>query len=363
MDLIAKELTLKPDTEFHLNKVSFGMRKGELYTILGRTLSGKTTLLKTIAGLISPDEGRILFDGTDFGKIPVWKRNVAMVYQQFVNYPHMNVFDNVAFPLRQRGLTEKQVKLRVYDAIEKVDLTSFENRKIQALSGGQQQRVALARSLAKQAKILLLDEPLVNLDYKLREQLREEFVKIFTSESSSDSILIYSSTDPVEAMQLGGQTLVLDEGRILQQGPANEIFENPATMKVAEITNDPAMNLSSGKIEDSEVIIGEEVRLPIPRHFRKLPPGAYTFGVRASDISLSNLGNDFEVELSEISGSETFLHVRKFDLTMVAQLDLVKKFAAGETVNLQLEVQKLYAFDPAGMLVSSPFQELTNGAN
>ena len=255
MDLLAKELVYQPGSEFHLDSMSFGMKKGEIYTLLGRTLSGKTTLLKTIAGLIQPDSGRVLFEGKDLNSTPVWKRNIAMVYQQFINYPHLNVYDNVAFPLRQRTISDNKLKVRVSDAIERVGLKGFESRRIQELSGGQQQRVALARSLAKQAEILLLDEPLVNLDYKLREQLREEFSKIFTSEYSSDSILIYSSTDPMEAMQLGGETIVLDEGRILQQGPASEIFENPATTRVAEITNDPAMNLLSGEIVDSKVII------------------------------------------------------------------------------------------------------------
>ena len=201
MDLLAKELVYQPSSEFHLNCMSFGMKKGEIYTLLGRTLSGKTTLLKTIVGLIKPDSGRVLFEGKDLSSIPVWKRNIAMVYQQFINYPHLNVYDNVAFPLRQRAISDNELRLRVSDAIERVGLKDFESRRIQELSGGQQQRVALARSLAKQAKILLLDEPLVNLDYKLREQLREEFSKIFTSEYSSDSILIYSSTDPMEAMQ------------------------------------------------------------------------------------------------------------------------------------------------------------------
>ncbi|NCX91786.1 MAG: ABC transporter ATP-binding protein [Rhodobacteraceae bacterium] len=334
MDLLAKELVYKPDTEFHLNNISFGMKKGEIYTILGRTLSGKTTLLKAIAGLVNPQSGRILFDGADLNRVPVWKRNIAMVYQQFINYPHLNVFDNVAFPLRQRGVSDKELKSRVSDAIERVGLKDFESRKIQALSGGQQQRVALARSLAKQAKILLLDEPLVNLDYKLREQLREEFGRIFTSEFSSESILVYSSTDPMEAMQLGGETIVLDEGQILQQGPASEIFENPATTRVAEITNDPAMNLLPGVIEDS---------------------------IRASDISLSNKGHGFTVELAEISGSETFLHARYDDISLVGQLDLVKNFNVGDAVNLQFDAQKLYAFSADGNLVSSPFQEFGRG--
>ena len=173
MDLLAKELVYKPDTEFHLNNISFGMKKGEIYTILGRTLSGKTTLLKAIAGLVNPQSGRILFDGADLSRVPVWKRNIAMVYQQFINYPHLNVFDNVAFPLRQRGVSDKELKSRVYDAIERVGLKDFESRKIQALSGGQQQRVALARSLAKQAKILLLDEPTNNLDINSIRWLEE----------------------------------------------------------------------------------------------------------------------------------------------------------------------------------------------
>ena len=285
MDLLAKELVYKPSSEFHLDSMSFGMKKGEIYTLLGRTLSGKTTLLKTIAGLIQPDSGRVLFEGKDLNSIPVWKRNIAMVYQQFINYPHLNVYDNVAFPLRQRAISDNKLKLRVSDALERVGLKGFESRRIQELSGGQQQRVALARSLAKQAEILLLDEPLVNLDYKLREQLREEFSKIFTSEYSSDSILIYSSTDPMEAMQLGGETIVLDEGRILQQGPASKIFENPATTRVAEITNDPAMNLLSGEIVDSKVIINSKMSFDVPIHFRNLASGQYTFGIRAGDIA------------------------------------------------------------------------------
>ena len=243
MTLIASNLSIKSEKNYHLNDVSFTMSKGEIYTIIGRTLAGKTTLLKTIAGLISPDSGKLTFDGKDFGNIPVWKREIAMVYQQFINYPHQTVYQNVAFPLKQRGMKKIEIHRRVMDALSQVGLEGFESRKIQALSGGQQQRVALARSLVKEAKLVLLDEPLVNLDYKLREQLREEFRGIFDSKASENSILIYSSTDPVEAMQLGGQILVMDEGRILQQASAKEIYENPISTKVSQITNDPAMTL------------------------------------------------------------------------------------------------------------------------
>ena len=193
-------------------------KKGNLYTILGRTLSGKTTFLKTIAGLLNPDSGSMRFEDKNFSKIPVWERNVAMVYQQFINYPHMNVYENIIFPLKQRKVSDEQIKKDVNEALNTVGLVGFENRKIQELSGGQQQRVALARSLAKKAKILLLDEPLVNLDYKLREQLREEFKRIFSEGFSQETILIYSTTDPQEVMELNGEVIVLDEGKILHTG-------------------------------------------------------------------------------------------------------------------------------------------------
>ena len=355
MDLVAENLTYKPQDEFHLNDVSFTMKSGQLYTILGRTLAGKTTLLKSIAGLLTVDGGIVKVDGQDFGNIPVWERNIAMVYQQFINYPHLTVFDNVAFPLRQRKMDETTINKRVMSSLATVGLEGFEARKIQALSGGQQQRVALARSLAKEANMLLLDEPLVNLDYKLREQLREEFRNIFSTQVSSNSILIYSSTDPVEAMQLGGEIIVMDEARILQQGPAKDVFENPANVRVAEIANDPAMNLMTGQISDGRIVVNKDISMPIPAHFKSLAVGDYTFGIRSADVSLAPKGLPFVVELAEISGSETYLHVKNGDQTIVGLLDMVRDFAADEKVKLALDSSKMYAFGADGALVSSPF--------
>jgi glycerol transport system ATP-binding protein len=265
MNLVAKNLSYKPDEQFHLNEVSFNFKKGNIYTILGRTLSGKTTLLKTIAGLLTPDSGDMLFEDKDFLKVPVWERNIAMVYQQFINYPHLNVFENVAFPLKQRKMNSEEINDVVLKSLKSVGLEGYENRKIQELSGGQQQRVSLARSLVKNAKILLLDEPLVNLDYKLREQLREEFKNIFSQGLSEESIVIFSTTDPKEAMELNGEVIVLDEGKVLQVGPAKEIFENPKTLKVAEISNDPPMNILQANI-DSNKIKFEGIDVDVPNH-------------------------------------------------------------------------------------------------
>ncbi|MFZ8895799.1 MAG: ABC transporter ATP-binding protein [bacterium] len=357
MDLVAENLVFRPENEYHLNNVSFTMTRGKLYTILGRTLAGKTTLLKTIAGLIAPDSGSITYSGKEFGSLPVWKRNVAMVYQQFINYPHLTVFDNVAFPLKQRKVSTATIQQKVSQALQQVGLQGFEERKIQALSGGQQQRVALARSLVKEAELLLLDEPLVNLDYKLREQLRDEFRGIFNSGLMDQSILIYSSTDPVETMQLGGDVVVMDEGSVLQQAKAQDVFEHPADTRVALIANDPAMNLIAGEKTGGMIVINQAIRMDVPRHLKSLMDGRYTFGIRAADISIDKEGDLWEVELSEISGSETFIHLRNGEHSIVGLLEMVKDIQIGEKISVQFDTQWLYAFDQKGDLAASPFQK------
>ena len=354
MNLIAENLTYKPDEQFHLNDVSFNFKKGNLYTILGRTLSGKTTLLKTIAGLLNPDSGLLKFDEKNFGKIPVWERNVAMVYQQFINYPHLNVYENISFPLKQRKISNDEIKENVNESLKTVNLIGFENRKIQELSGGQQQRVALARSLAKKAKILLLDEPLVNLDYKLREQLREEFKKIFSKGISEETILIYSTTDPQEVMELNGEVIVLDEGKVLQMGPAREIFENPKNLKVAEVSNDPPMNIIK-VLKVPEKINFENINIEVPNHLSKLDNKNYNFGIRASEIKLDNNGQEFEVELAEISGSETLLHLKRGGTKVISLIEEVMNFKIHEKVKVKFNENKFYAFDENENLVSSPY--------
>jgi glycerol transport system ATP-binding protein len=357
VSLLIDHISFKPTEEYHLNDVTLNFNPGKMYTILGRTLSGKTTLLKTIAGLQTPDSGSINFEGADFLSVPVWNRNVAMVYQQFINYPHLNVIENIAFPLKQRKMEENLIEKEVKEAMEKVGLIGFELRKIQELSGGQQQRVALARSLAKKAKILLLDEPLVNLDYKLREGLREEFKKLFSGSEASNSILIYASTDPLEAMQLNGDIIVIDEGKVLQTGSAKEVFENPATAKVAEITNDPAMNINKGRIQDNTLVMNNNVQIQIPDQLKSIPNGDYQVGIRATDLYLDDNGFSFDVEISEISGSETFLHLRNNDLKCVATIEEVKTYEANEVVKINFDKSKIYLFKETGELLHSPYQQ------
>jgi len=354
MNLVAENLSYKPEDQFHLHEVSFNFKKGNIYTILGRTLSGKTTLLKTIAGLLTPDSGSMKFEDRDFLKVPVWERNIAMVYQQFINYPHLNVYENVAFPLKQRKIDNHEINDVVLKSLKSVGLEGYENRKIQELSGGQQQRVSLARSLVKNAKILLLDEPLVNLDYKLREQLREEFKNIFSQGLSEESIVIFSTTDPREAMELNGEVIAIDEGKVLQVGPAKEIFENPKTLKVAEISNDPPMNILNANI-DSNKIKFEGIEIDAPNHLSNLKDKNFNLGIRASDILLSDSGFEFEVELAEISGSETLLHLKRGDVKIITSIEEVMNFNINDKVKINFDTKKVYAFNESGILASSPF--------
>ena len=356
MELVTNNLTFKPENEFFLNNVSLEFNAGKLYSILGRTLAGKTSLLKTIAGLQPVDSGSITFEGKDFGSIPVWEKNIAMIYQQFINYPHLNVFENIAFPLKQRKMESTDINNEVSVAISKVGLDGFEKRKIQELSGGQQQRVALARSLVKNAKILLLDEPLVNLDYKLRENLRNEFKNIFSSDVSSQSILIYASTDPLEAMQLNGSIIVIDEGKILQHDTAKEVFENPSNIKVAEITNEPAMNIVKGSIESKKIILNQNVQIELPDKLKTIKSGKYFFGLRASDIVIDDNGFQFEVNLAEISGSETILHLHQDNLKFVLLINEVKNFNTRDKVIVKIMSENLYVFNEKGNLIFSPFK-------
>ena len=354
MNLVAENLSYKLDEQYHLNEVSFNFKKGNIYTILGRTLSGKTTLLKTIAGLIIPDSGSMRFENKNFLEVPVWERNIAMVYQQFINYPHLNVFENVAFPLKQRKVENQEINDVVLNSLKSVGLEGYENRKIQELSGGQQQRVSLARSLVKNAKILLLDEPLVNLDYKLREQLREEFKNIFSQGLSEESIVIFSTTDPREAMELNGEVIVLNEGKVLQVGPAKEIFENPKTLKVAEISNDPPMNILKVDIESNQIMF-EGIGTDIPKHLSNLKDKNFNLGIRASDIQLNEKGFEFEVELAEISGSETLLHLVRGKAKIIASIEEVMEFKIRDKVKINFKLNKAYAFNETGDLTSSPF--------
>ncbi|MEY4982883.1 MAG: hypothetical protein RIR62_1149, partial [Pseudomonadota bacterium] len=207
--------------QVHIHPTTLRLEKGTMNVLLGPTLAGKTSLMRLMAGLDVPSAGRLFWDGADVTGMRVQDRKVAMVYQQFINYPAMTVYDNIASPLRLMGRSQAEIDRRVRQTAEMLKLTPMLDRKPLELSGGQQQRCALARALVKEAGLVLLDEPLANLDYKLREELRAELPRIF---AESGAIFVYATTEPSEALLLGGNTAALHQGTVAQFGPTLQVF-------------------------------------------------------------------------------------------------------------------------------------------
>lgn len=370
MTLTLRNVTKKVAGETHIADVSTELNPGGFYILLGPTLAGKTSLMRLMAGLDRPTDGQIEMDGRDVTRTPVRKRNVAMVYQQFINYPSFTVFDNIASPLRRSGMAAAEVETKVREAAETLKMSHLLDRLPGELSGGQQQRTALARAMVKDSELLLLDEPLVNLDYKLREELRVELREIFARRSA---IVVYATTEPEEALIMGGNTLVLHEGQVLQQGPTTEVFRHPASMQVGRSFSDPPMNYAIGDVRQDgngnrEAVLAGDVRLPLQGHLAKLAPGRYHFGARASHLYVKRNREDdlsfkASVTLSEISGSETFIHVdfgEEHD--WVCQEEGVHRFDLGQQIDVFVNPRDVYAFDTDGWLVASPVREKTRQA-
>ena len=227
--------------EVYLKDINLTLDSGERYVVLGRTLAGKTSLLRIIAGLDRPTSGSVILNGKDITGVSVRKRSVAVVYQQFINYPPLTVYKNIASPLTIAGVDKKEINQRVNEIARMLHIENLLNRMPNELSGGQQQRVAIARALVKRAELLLMDEPLVNLDYKLREELRVELQEIF---KRREAIVVYTTTEPTEALLLGGSVIVMDKGRVLQTGSTSEVYHNPINTTVAEVFSDPPHQLS-----------------------------------------------------------------------------------------------------------------------
>ncbi len=351
MQLTLESISKKVGPQTWLYDMGLAPRPGAVTVLLGATQAGKTSLMRIMAGLDAPSTGRVLVDGKDVTGVPVRERNVAMVYQQFINYPSLKVRDNIASPLKLRG--EKNVDQRVRELAAKLHIDMFLDRYPAELSGGQQQRVALARALAKGAPLMLLDEPLVNLDYKLREELRDELTTLF---AASDATVIYATTEPGEALLLGGYTAVLDAGELLQYGPTAEVFHAPCSIRVARAFSDPPMNLLPATETPTGVQLtcGPSMDLALP----PTAPGTLTVGMRASALRIRAQDGDVPlvgtVELAEISGTDTFVHFETSLGELVAQLTGVHHFDLGQPITFFFSPAQVYVFDAQGMLLLAP---------
>jgi glycerol transport system ATP-binding protein len=359
MTLVLESVGKDVGGEIHLADISMELHPGSLNVLLGPTLAGKTSLMRLMAGLDRPSSGRLLLDGQDVTGVSVRKRSVAMVYQQFINYPSFTVYNNIASPLRRAGFAGAELDGKVRQAAEALRIEGLLERLPAELSGGQQQRTALARALVKEAELLLLDEPLVNLDYKLREELRGELQEIFRR---GRSIAVYATTEPLEALMLGGDTLVLDQGRGLQQGPTLEVYHRPASERVSQVFSDPPMNMidgEAGEAGEGGLVLGGTIRVPLGGHLSDLAPGRYRFGVRANHLFVARRGAQdlmvgATVELAEINGSETFIHVSHHGVYWVVQEEGVHRLDLGQPIEVFVDPRHLFVFDTAGVLVAAP---------
>ena len=242
MPLELKNVTKRVGAEVHIHETNLVIEEGTFNILLGSTLAGKTTLMRLMAGIQTPTSGSILNDGKDVTGVPVQKRNVSMVYQQFINYPNFSVYENIASPLRVAGLEKTAIDKRVRSAADLLRLTPMLERRPMELSGGQQQRTAIARAIVKDSDLILLDEPLANLDYKLREEMRDELPKLFLSRKR---MVVYATTEPMEALLFGGNTATLYEGQVTQFGPTSRIYRRPSDLTSAKVFSDPTPQYSA----------------------------------------------------------------------------------------------------------------------
>jgi len=339
-----------------IRDVSLTLERGTLSVLLGPTLSGKTSIMRLLAGLDKPSSGRVLVDGKDVTGADVRHRSVAMVYQQFINYPSLTVYENIASPLRVQGKPRAEIETRVREAAKLLKLEPYLDRTPLQLSGGQQQRTAIARALVKGADLVLLDEPLANLDYKLREELRTELPRIF---EASGAIFVYATTEPSEALLLGGRTVCMWEGEVLQAGETPMVYRRPDTLRVAQVFSDPPLNVVDIEKKNGSVQYAGGIAAPAAGLYAGLDDGAYRVGFRAHQLEIANgipgrHAFHATVTVTEITGSESFVHLERDASNWVAVLPGVHEYQPGDVLDAVLDPDNVFVFDAAGRLVASP---------
>jgi len=354
MAIELRNVVKKVGVDTHIYATSLKLQEGGFNVLLGTTLSGKTTLLRLMAGLEPPSSGEILFEGVDVTRIPVQKRNVSMVYQQFINYPNYSVFDNIASPLRVARVKRKEIAHRVEKIATMLKLESLLQRFPAELSGGQQQRIAIARALVKDSKLVLLDEPLANLDYKLREELRDEMPRLF---ADTGATVVYTTTEPQEALMLGGHTATLHEGRVTQYGPTTSSYRSPVNLLSASVFSDPPINTALVHKSNGRFYLNNQVSWPAPQSIEHLHDGPYMMAIRPHHVMLSGqtpgaVKVDATVKVAEISGSESVVHLEVDNNDWVSESHGIHPFATGAATEVFLNVSRCLYFDPENNRIS-----------
>ncbi len=339
-----------------LHGIDLEIKEGEFVVFVGPSGCGKSTLLRMIAGLEDITGGELYIDGQLVNDVPPSKRGIAMVFQSYALYPHMTVYDNMAFGMRIAGESKEEIDRRVRSAANILQLGPYLDRLPKALSGGQRQRVAIGRAICRNPKVFLFDEPLSNLDAALRVATRIEIAKL--NEQMADTTMIYVTHDQVEAMTLADRIVVLSAGKIEQVGPPLELYERPANLFVARFIGSPAMNImpvsviGTGQETRIKLKDGSEVTIDVTTEASEQGKSA-SFGVRPEDLAIAT-GEDFlfegKVEIVEALGEVTLLYVNGpvEDEPVVVKLPGIVDVKKGQTLRFSADKTKLHLFDTAG---------------
>ena len=331
-----------------IDKINVAVEKGEFFVLVGPSGCGKSTLLRMIAGLEEISGGILKIDDVVVNDMPPKNRNISFVFQNYALYPHMTVRDNILFGLDVKKVSKEEQNKRLMETAEVIGLTELLDRKPGQLSGGQRQRVALARSICSQAAICLMDEPLSNLDAKLRAHMRTEIRRIHDKFKLTT---IYVTHDQVEAMTMGDRIMVLNGGRIQQVGSPLELYNNPANKFVASFIGSPQMNMADVVVKDGSIIINDEISVALDENLRdKLSNGQkYSIGIRPENLfkaeSKTNVSHPVVVDGVELLGSETQVLFRLGDKTFIARWPGQWRLNSGDTVFVEFNTENIHFFD------------------
>lgn len=351
--VVLKNITKRFRSITALHDVSFTVADGEFFVLLGPTGAGKTTTLRLIAGLDKQDNGNIFFNEEQVDKLTPAERDVAMVFQQYSLYPNMSVYDNLAFPLRSpmHRLPEDEIKQRVEETTKILHIHHLLERKTAHLSGGEMQRVTIGRAIVRNPRVFLMDEPLSNLDAKLREALRVELEHI---QKTQGGTTIFVTHDQVEALTLADRIAVLNEGELVQIGTARDIYDRPASIFVAQLVGTPRINLLPAGRENSRLHIEDSpLHLPATSVNGNLP-ATFTLGVRPEDVRPDENGQfPGRVALIEPLGVETILHIRTGEQTLISLVSGMSRLGIDDEIRFNVTQERLHFFDQDGQRVNA----------
>jgi len=331
------------DESVAVDDFSLDVKDGEFIVLVGPSGCGKTTLLRLLAGLEEIDKGDIFIDDHLVNDVDSKDRNIAMVFQNYALYPHMDVFDNIAFGLKLRKYPKDKIKSSVQDAAKILRIENLLERKPKELSGGEKQRVALGRAIVRHPKVFLFDEPLSNLDAKLRVQMRAEIKKLH---SQLKTTIIYVTHDQVEAMTMGDRIVIMNEGKSQQVGSSLDVYQNPRNLFVSGFIGSPPMNFITGYLKNGK-LTNEKFSIDLNKYteVKKLEGMRAILGVRPEDIYLSKDGLELPLLVTEPLGNETLLHMDVGQDIFVAKVKIEDTIDMRQPPKIKFDIDKIYLFD------------------